>query len=114
MRRIIGTALVLVGLVALLTAATGGNGGVPQWLVVRVHQLVVGQDQQSAEIAQLQSDVASLKTDVAALQSQAACTRPLPVALARVRAETGKTRMVLRLTAGSPPVYRLERLRAAC
>lgn len=114
MRKWIGSLLVLVGLVVLLTAATGKTGGVPQWLVVRVHQLVVTQDEHTGQIAQLQADVSTLQSQVAALQAQAACTRALPVALARVRAETGRTRMVLRLTAGSAPAYRLERLRASC
>lgn len=115
-------AVAAVLLVAGSGVADGAASAVPHWLLVRVHELVASDQNQNAEIAALQAQVAKDDAAIATLQSQAAqttqalqCLRPLGVSLARVRAETGRTRMVLRLpTAGAAPVYRLVRFRAAC
>jgi hypothetical protein len=109
-------AAILIVLLVVGVAATA-NPGVPHWLILRVHTLVVSDQKQGERLTAAEAQVAALQTQLDNLTGELnhlqACTTTLPVRVAHVRSLRGAERRVLRL--GAPPGrYHLVRIRNGC
>jgi hypothetical protein len=116
MKRSTTVAWIVAGflMMGLFTAATSGTGGVPHWLILRVHSLVVSDQSQTAQLNAQQTQIAALTAQVADLATQLHCYRSLPVTVGHVRTINGNARYLLRVPVpvGNRPFADL--VRTAC
>lgn len=117
-RALLSVSVIATAVMLLIFGTAATNAGVPQWLIKRVHSLVVSQANQDKQISDLQvkvdtlaakvdqlggdnqqlhQDLTTTQNELQQAEAKLACLRTLPADNATVKAVTGRVRAVVGL-----------------